>query len=104
MLVLAPETLFQSRLLGNEDVDLEFFVITGRRFGLLLTTALVLIVVASLLIDKSLASKEVRDKASLLHHVFGNWANDANHTRKQALNRIVLEKHISSEEFGKNTA
>ena len=80
MLILASETLLQSRLLGNEDVDLEFFVISGRWFRLFLATALLFVVVASFLIDKSLASKEVRDKASFFHHVFRDWTNDANHT------------------------
>ena len=80
MLVFTSQTLFQSRLLGNEDVDLEFFVISGRRFRLFLATALLFVVVASLLIDKSLASKEVRYKASFFHHVFGDWTDDANHT------------------------
>ena len=80
MLVLASETLLQSRLLGDEDVDLEFFVITRRRFRLFLATALVLIIVASLLIDKSFASEEVRDKSALFHHVFGDGTDDADYS------------------------
>ena len=80
VLIFASETLLQSRLLGNEDVDLELFVITWRRFRLFLAAALVLIIVASLLIDKSLASEEVRDEASFLHHILWDGSDDADHT------------------------
>ena len=80
MLVLASETLLQSRLLGNEDIDLEFFVITRRWFRLFLATALVLIIVASFLIDKTFASEEVRDETSFLHHILWDGSDDADHT------------------------
>lgn len=53
------QTLLQSRLLCNQDVDLEFFIGRSRLLLLLLTLASTFSVIISLLIDQALASEEV---------------------------------------------
>lgn len=53
------QTLLQSRLLGNQDVDLEFFIGRSWLLLLLLTLASTFSVIISLLIDQALSSEEV---------------------------------------------
>ena len=53
------QTLLQSRLLCNQDVDLEFFIGRSWLLLLLLTLASTFSVIISLLIDQALSSEEV---------------------------------------------
>ena len=104
MLVFALETLLQSRLFGHQDIDLELLVVSRGRLSLLLARALSLFFSISLLIDETFASEKVRDKASLLHHVLWNGPDNANNTRKQTLNRVVLEEDIASVKLSEDAA
>ena len=102
VLVFTLQALLQGRLLGNKDVDLEFFIVSGRRLGFLLALTLVFVVSAGFLVDETLTSEEVRHKSSFFHHVLRNWSDDADDSRKQALHRVVLEKYVACEELSQD--
>lgn len=58
VLVFALEALLEGSLLGDQDVDLELFIVTGRRLGLLLA-ALAFLIVAGLLVNEPFTGEEV---------------------------------------------
>lgn len=46
--------------------------------------------------EKSFMGKEVIDKSSISHHPLREGTNNANDTRKESLDVIIMEKNISS--------
>jgi hypothetical protein len=57
-----------------------------------------------LLINKTLSSEEIADKAAFFHHILRNWPNNSNNSRQQTLNTIVLEKNIASKQLSQDAS
>ena len=79
VLVIALQALLERSFLGHQNVDLQVFVVLSR-LGFLLALALTFTISSSLLIDQALASKEVRNQSSFLHHVLGDGTDDADYS------------------------
>ena len=74
--------------------------VLSRRFALIILA----ITASSLLIYQSLSSKEVANQPSLLHHVLGDRANDADYPSQESLHRVILEEDIACKKFSKDAA
>jgi hypothetical protein len=98
--IFALKSVFESGLLGHQDVNLQ--IILSTTSSLLMSSARIRHVLAILiffrttfLIDKTFPCKKAAYQSTFFHHVLRNRAYDAKNSRKQALHRIVLEENIS---------
>lgn len=102
MLVLTLQTLLQSRLFRNEDVDFQILIAIGWLGCFLLALALTFFIAISLLVDQTFSGEKVGDKATLFHHILRDRPDNTDHTREQTLNRVVLEQNVTCEKLSQD--
>ena len=109
VLVIALESGPERGLLSDQYVYLQLVLLCGltrltatflRMLGRLL--AALRLRVFGLLVDEALSSEVVGHETALLHHVLGEGPNDADDTREQTLDRVVLKKHVATEQLSQD--
>jgi hypothetical protein len=105
--IVGTNPLFESGLLGDQDVNLELFVVVSHLFLSLTWMNSILIffvIIGCLHIDQAFSGEEVADKFAFFHHIFRNSSQNTHHSSEETLHRVILEQDVAGIKLCQNAA